>query len=183
MGRLAALLQRGIDLWRGRAPEVEAVIGLGSNVGNRRLYLKGAVAALGRLGRVVAVSSLYETAPVGGPAQGDYLNAVAVLATARSPREVLEGLLDIERSAGRERRERWGPRTLDLDLLLYGRSQVAEPGLKVPHPGLGERRFVLVPLLEVRPDAALPGGEPLAARLPGVAGQELALVAPPGWER
>ena len=125
------------------------------------------------LGELVAMSSLYETAPVGGPEQGDYVNAVAVLRTKLDARELLDGLLLIEQTQGRERRERWGPRTIDLDLVLYGDCVIDEQGLTVPHPHLTDRRFVLEPLLEVRPNAALPDGSPLAKFLEGTLGQQL----------
>lgn len=156
----------------------EAVIGLGSNVGNRSRALADAVAALRELGTVAAVSSVYETAPIGGPDQPDYLNMVAVVDTDLRPRALLDEMLAIEREAGRERRERWGPRLLDLDLLLYGQKHVDEPGLRVPHPHLTERRFVLEPLLEVRPEAALPDGRPLAPFLATVADQEVRVAGP-----
>lgn len=142
-----------------------AYIGLGSNLGDRLAALEAALGALARLEGLdlVAVSAAYETAPVGPVAQGDYLNAVTQVRTRLKPRALLEALLQIERGHGRERRERWGPRTLDLDLLLWGRVRVAEPGLVVPHPRLTERRFVLEPLLEIAPDLVHPdGGRPLA---------------------
>jgi 2-amino-4-hydroxy-6-hydroxymethyldihydropteridine diphosphokinase len=115
------------------------------------------VARLGALGIVTGVSSLWETEPIGDVPQGDYLNAVAVLDTVAGPRPLLEAFLGIEADAGRERRERWGPRTLDLDLLLYGDAVIVGEGLQVPHPRMGERRFVLEPLAEVWPDAVVPG--------------------------
>ena len=139
------------------------------------------MAGLGELGEVAAVSPLYETAPIGGPDQGPYLNAVVILVTGREPRALLEGLLAIEQRMGRERRERWGPRTLDLDLLLYDRRMIDEPGLSVPHPRLTERRFVLQPLVDADPDAALPDGRRLTGWLEAVSGQEMALTAGPGW--
>ena len=105
----------------------------------------------------MAVSRVYETAPVGGPDQGPYLNAVAVLETDRSPRELLELLLATEEGLGRVRSERWGPRTADLDLLLYDGPPVDSPELTVPHPRARERAFVLVPLLDADPFAQLPG--------------------------
>jgi 2-amino-4-hydroxy-6-hydroxymethyldihydropteridine diphosphokinase len=152
-------------------------IGLGSNVGDRSENLQGAVAGLARLGSVVAVSSLYETAPIGGPKQGPYLNAAALLETGLAPGELLEELLAIERRHGRERRVRWGPRTLDLDLLLYGDETVDEDGLSVPHPELTRRRFVLEPLLEIWPDAALPDGTRLDSFLRGVSDQDVHRIA------
>jgi 2-amino-4-hydroxy-6-hydroxymethyldihydropteridine diphosphokinase len=148
-----------------------AAIGLGSNLGDRVRNINEAVTALARLGSLVRVSSLYETAPIGGPEQGPYLNAVAVIDTDLGARELLEGCLDIERAAGRERRERWGPRTLDLDVLLYGVLPIADDDLLVPHPRLTERRFVLEPLLEVWPEAALPDGTPLQSFRAAVADQ------------
>lgn len=119
------------------------------------------------------VSSLYETAPVGGPKQGRYLNAVAVVDTDTPVRQLLEQCLAIEREHGRERRERWGPRTLDLDILLYGDRVVADADLTVPHPRMTERRFVLEPLLEAWPDATLPGGTALSGFLPAVSDQKV----------
>ena len=148
-----------------------AVLGIGSNLGDRSRHINDAVSALARLGNLVRVSSLYETAPIGGPNQGPYLNAVAIIDTEETARELLRRCLEIERDAGRERRERWGPRTLDLDLLLYGDETIVEDDLEVPHPRLTERRFVLDPLLEVWPDAALPDGTPLQSFRAGVADQ------------
>lgn len=115
------------------------------------------MARLGALGIVTGVSSLWETAPIGGVPQDDYLNAVVGLDTVIGPRPLLQAFLAIEADAGRERRERWGPRTLDLDLLLYGDAVIAAEGLQIPHPRMGERRFVLEPLSEVWPDALVPG--------------------------
>lgn len=121
-------------------------------------------AALGLLGdltgtRVVRASGLYETLPVGPGGQGLYLNAAAVLETTRSPHELLAGLLGIERALGRDRPsgERWGPRVIDLDLLLYGEQTLSVPGLTLPHPRMCERAFVLVPLAEVAGDWPVPG--------------------------
>lgn len=158
-----------------------SAVALGSNLGDRRSHLASAVRSLGRMGERIAVSSLYETAPVGGPAQDDYLNAVVLLQTARSARRLLDGLLQMERAAGRERRVRWGPRILDLDLILHGDETIEAPGLVVPHPRLAERRFVLEPLLEAWPDAALPDGTPLARLLEAVADQTVHRIEGPGW--
>ena len=136
-----------------------AYIGMGSNVGEREAHLRAAVEALrNTIGlRVLAVSRFYETAPLGGPpGQGDYLNAVCAVAGARTARELLERLLAIEAGRGRARRERWGPRTLDLDLLLFGDAVIDEPGLNVPHPCLHERAFVIEPLAAIAPDARHP---------------------------
>ncbi|MBS1195717.1 MAG: folK, partial [Actinobacteria bacterium] len=113
-----------------------AAIGLGSNLGDRRAHLSRAVRRLQEAGSLVSVSSLYETAPVGGPAQGPFLNAVAIVDTDLSPRALLDFCLGVEREAGRRRRVRWGPRSLDLDLLLFDRVALDERGLQVPHPRL-----------------------------------------------
>jgi 3-oxoacyl-[acyl-carrier protein] reductase len=129
-----------------------AYIALGSNLGDRRGFLDQALAALRtRPGiEVVYVSSYHETAPVGGPpGQGNYLNAAAELRTTLEPQELLRVLLDVEQTLGRERHERFGPRTIDLDLLLYGEVVCDEPDLIVPHPRMHERRFVLEPLAEI----------------------------------
>jgi 2-amino-4-hydroxy-6-hydroxymethyldihydropteridine diphosphokinase len=131
-----------------------AYVGLGANLGDREATIR---AALEALPGVVAVSSLRETDPVGVTDQPQYLNGVAALETGLSPRELLDALLAVERELGRERRERWGPRTIDLDLLLYGEETIDEPGLTVPHPRLHERRFALEPLSELAPDALIPG--------------------------
>ncbi|MFH1330794.1 MAG: 2-amino-4-hydroxy-6-hydroxymethyldihydropteridine diphosphokinase [Actinomycetota bacterium] len=158
-----------------------AAVGLGSNLGDRRAHLVGAVRRLAGAGPLVAVSSLYETAPIGGPAQGPFLNAVAVVEAEMTPRGLLDLCLGIERQAGRRRRVRWGPRSLDLDLLLYGRAVVDEPGLQVPHPRLRGRRFALEPLTEAWPEAVLPDGTPVADLLGALIGQEVTAVAGPGW--
>jgi 2-amino-4-hydroxy-6-hydroxymethyldihydropteridine diphosphokinase len=131
-----------------------AYIGLGSNLGDREATIRAAVAALPG---VLAVSTLRETEPVGVTEQPAFLNGAAAVETELTPRELLETLLAIERALGRERRERWGPRTIDLDLLLYGAETVDEPGLTVPHPHLHERRFALEPLAELDPELEIPG--------------------------
>jgi 2-amino-4-hydroxy-6-hydroxymethyldihydropteridine diphosphokinase len=129
---------------------VRAFLGLGSNLGDRWQFLREAVAALPD---VVAVSSVYETSPVGGPeGQGPYLNVVVELATDLGPRELLGVAHRLEEAAGRERKERWGPRTLDVDVLLVDDLSVDEPDLVVPHPRMWERRFVLAPLADLAPD-------------------------------
>ena len=135
--------------------ELDCVVGLGSNLGNRRGWLCGALRSLGRHGQITAVSALYETAAV-GPAQPDYLNAALRLNTALEPLELLEAQLEIERAAGRVRLERWGPRTLDVDLLFISGRTVEQPGLVVPHRELTRRAFALLPLLDVMPDARDP---------------------------
>ena len=144
---------------------MRAYVGLGSNLGEREATLWKALEGLGATEgiEVVAVSSFRETDPVGVVDQPRFVNGAAALETSLRPRELLERLLDVERSLGRDRavEERWGPRTLDLDLLLYGGETIDEPGLEVPHPRLAERAFVLEPLLELDPDLRLPDGRPL----------------------
>lgn len=128
---------------------MRAFLGLGSNLGDRARHLADAIAAIPDL---VAVSPTYETDPVGGPEQGPYLNLVVELGTDRTPRELLELCRALETAAGRVRTERWGPRTLDVDVLLVGDLEVDEPDLQVPHPRLWERAFVLIPLADLAPD-------------------------------
>jgi 2-amino-4-hydroxy-6-hydroxymethyldihydropteridine diphosphokinase len=131
---------------------IRYVIGLGANLGDRLGTLRAAVLALGAHGEVQRLSHVYET-PALGPPQPDYLNAAVLFDTTLPPRTLLGELLRIEQAHGRERRERWGPRTLDLDLLLSPGLVVEESGLSLPHPELGRRPFALVPLLDVLPDA------------------------------
>lgn len=132
-----------------------ACVALGSNLGDRAATIRRAIEELSRVPRtrLVASSSLHETAPVGGVPQGPYINAAALLETSLSPRELLKEMLRIEREAGRDRvkEQRWGPRTLDLDLILFGDRIINEPDLKVPHPLMHERMFVLEPLAEIAP--------------------------------
>jgi len=140
-----------------------AYIGLGSNLGDSAAVLRAALRALGRLprSRLLRASRLYRTPAWGRTDQPDFLNAVAALDTELAATELLAAMLEIEREAGRsrlaDRSDRWGPRTLDLDLLLYGAATIDAPGLHVPHPHLHERAFALVPLLEIAPDARIPG--------------------------
>jgi 2-amino-4-hydroxy-6-hydroxymethyldihydropteridine diphosphokinase len=131
-----------------------AYLGLGSNLGDRLAHLQAAVDGLAAAPdvHVVAVSRVYETAPVGGPAQDDFLNAVVAIDTALSPRELLAFAQRVEAGEQRVRAERWGPRTLDVDVLLVGDERVDEPDLVVPHPRMRERAFVLVPLADVAPE-------------------------------
>jgi 2-amino-4-hydroxy-6-hydroxymethyldihydropteridine diphosphokinase len=134
----------------------DVVIGLGSNQGDPLWELRGAVGRLAELGEVVRISALYRTSPVGGPPQPDYLNAAVRLRSTLSPLELLGALHAIERAAGRERRERWGPRTLDLDILWLDGVTLETSVLTVPHPRLRERAFALRPLLDVAADAVDP---------------------------
>jgi 2-amino-4-hydroxy-6-hydroxymethyldihydropteridine diphosphokinase len=129
---------------------MRAFLGLGSNVGDREAHLR---LALRDLPDVVAVSPMYETDPVGGPPdQQRYLNLVVELETERTPRQLLGIAHRLESAAGRVRQERWGPRTLDIDVLLVGDLEVSEPDLEVPHPRMWERGFVLIPLHDLAPD-------------------------------
>lgn len=132
---------------------------------------------------MVSVSSLYETAPVGGPPQGDYLNAVIVLDTPLPARRLLDLCLEIEQERGRERVEKDGPRSLDLDVILVGESVIDEPGLIVPHPRIIERRFVLEPLAEVWGGGPIPGIPDIRVALVNTMGQVVRRVAGPGWTR
>jgi 2-amino-4-hydroxy-6-hydroxymethyldihydropteridine diphosphokinase len=133
----------------------DVVIGLGSNVGDRLENLRAAIRSISKLGSLQAVSALYDTAPV-GPPQARFLNAAVRLSTATPPNPLLTELLAIEQSLGRERRERWGPRTLDLDILWVAGVMCADVGLTIPHPELKKRAFALLPLLDVAPSAADP---------------------------
>lgn len=153
-------------------------IALGSNQGDRAGHLRGAIDGMGGLGSVVAVSGLYETEPIGGPDQGPFLNAVAVLDTPLPPAELLERLQAIEDDRGREREMRWGPRTLDLDIVAVDGGPVDQPGLQIPHPRAAERRFVLQPLVDVWPEADIGGRVTAAEALGPVADQEVDLLAP-----
>jgi 2-amino-4-hydroxy-6-hydroxymethyldihydropteridine diphosphokinase len=144
-----------------------AYVGLGANLGDRKATMRRAIELLGD--EVVAVSSFRETDPVGYTDQPRFLNAAVALDTALSPRELLDRLLAVERELGRTREgPRWGPRTIDLDLLLYGEQIVDEPGLRVPHPRVAERRFALEPLADLDPALTIPGAGPVSALLAGL---------------
>jgi len=147
---------------------VRAYVGLGSNLGDREATLRQAVAALREVPgvRIVAVSAFRETDPVGFLDQPCFLNGAAAIETELSPQELLAALLEVERGLGRIRGgERYGPRTVDLDLLVYGDVTLAEPGLEIPHPRLHERRFALEPLAELAPGLEIPGKGPVEALL------------------
>jgi 2-amino-4-hydroxy-6-hydroxymethyldihydropteridine diphosphokinase len=140
-----------------------AFLGLGSNLGDRLANLEQAVSLLARdagIG-VVRSSRVYETDPVDGPEQPDYLNAVIEVETSLTPQDLLARSLEVERDMGRVRAERWGPRVVDIDVLTYDDLEIDEPGLTIPHPRMHERGFVLVPLLELVADPVLPGGRRL----------------------
>ncbi len=144
-----------------------AYVGLGANLGDREATMRHAIDLLGD--EVVAVSTFRETDPVGYEDQPRFLNAAVALETALTPRELLDQLLAVERQLGRTREgPRYGPRTIDLDLLLYGDEIVDEPGLRVPHPRLAERRFALEPLFELDPGLIIPGVGPVSALLQGL---------------
>lgn len=135
---------------------VTAYIGLGSNVGDSRDLLRKALEMLATGVRIVKVSSLYYTEPVGYREQDDFLNAVAEIETDRSPDGLLALCRSVEDRLGRTRTLRWGPRTVDLDILLYGDASMDTPELAIPHPRMAERKFVLAPLAEIAPDAVHP---------------------------
>jgi 2-amino-4-hydroxy-6-hydroxymethyldihydropteridine diphosphokinase len=141
------------------ARPVTAYLALGSNLGDRVAHIRSGTAALAAHPAVelLAVSRLYETPPWGPVPQGPYLNACAAIGTTLAPRALLDLCLAIERRAGRERTLRWGPRTLDLDILLYGDAAVDEPDLRIPHPRMMERAFVLVPLADLAADLVVAG--------------------------
>jgi 2-amino-4-hydroxy-6-hydroxymethyldihydropteridine diphosphokinase len=137
-------------------------LSLGSNLGDRRANLEAAVERLRELGEVTAVSSVYETDPVEYTAQPDFLNCVVALETAKMPRQLLAAVLAIEKDLGRRRAPQGtgprikGPRTVDIDIVLFGRAVVDLPELTIPHPAMHERRFVLEPLAEIAPDVRHP---------------------------
>lgn len=136
-------------------------LGVGSNVGDRVEFVRRAVALLGEIEGidVVGMSSLYETAPLGGPPQRSYVNLVLAVDTQLDPHGLLSAAKTVEQVLGRmEEGIRWGPRVADVDVLLYGDVKIADPDLEIPHPRLTQRRFALIPLLEVAPDVADPWG-------------------------
>ena len=162
------------------------VIAMGSNLGDRLDYLQGGLDGLFDTPNFtfLAVSPVYETTPVGGPEQPDYLNAVVIAQTSMPAQAVLERCLSLEDAFGRVRDERWGPRTLDLDLIIYGDEVTTGPGLTLPHPRAHERAFVLAPWHDADPQARLPGYGPVADLLAtigtnGIARLEGAVLHPP----
>jgi len=140
---------------------MRSFIGLGSNLGDREAHMRQAVRALEATPgiEVVQVSSIYETEPVGGPAQPDYLNAVVEIYSQLGHRAIFEACMTIEHALGRDRatEEKWGPRAIDLDLLTSGDLTVSDPDLEIPHPRIAERAFVLVPFSEIAPYITIPG--------------------------
>jgi 2-amino-4-hydroxy-6-hydroxymethyldihydropteridine diphosphokinase len=148
-----------------------AVLSIGANLGDRLAALQGAVDHLTEDATVDAVSPVYETAPVGGPGQPDFLNAVVLVTASQTPSELVALGQRLERRAGRVPSERWGPRALDVDLVAYGDVVSTDPDATVPHPRAHERAFVLRPWLDVDPAASLPGHGPVAALLGSAAGE------------
>jgi 2-amino-4-hydroxy-6-hydroxymethyldihydropteridine diphosphokinase len=146
------------------ATRARAYIGLGSNLGDRLSNLQQAVELLAAQSgvRVVRSSRVYGSDPVGGPSQPEYLNAVIEVDTDRSPHELLDACTTVEDALGRVRAERWGPRTIDVDVLTYEDETIDDPDLSVPHPRMHERAFVIVPLTELDVDPPLPGGRRLS---------------------
>jgi 2-amino-4-hydroxy-6-hydroxymethyldihydropteridine diphosphokinase len=136
---------------------MKAVIALGSNLGNRELNIDSAIAELVKIVEITHLSTNHETDPVGGPEQPKYLNAIAIAETELEPEELLIAMLEIENKLGRKREIHWGPRTLDLDLIVFGDEVIDSEILMLPHPRAHERRFVLEPWLEIEPDAYIPG--------------------------
>lgn len=160
------------------SPAVPACIGLGANLGDAAGSVRAAIAALASLPQthLLRASRLYRTPAWGRKAQPDFINAAVLVETALAPRELLQALLGIEQTFGRVRTPdgRWGPRTLDLDLLVYGDARIDEPGLQVPHPYLTRRGFVLVPLLEIAPELEIPGFGPARNALSTLPTDEIA---------
>jgi 2-amino-4-hydroxy-6-hydroxymethyldihydropteridine diphosphokinase len=161
-------------------------LGLGSNLGERLTTLRRGVDELSIVGEILATSSIYETAPFGVSSQPDFLNCCVAIETPLAPREILERTRSIEKALGRVDGPRWGPRAIDIDLLLYGDVRLNEPDLVLPHPGLLERAFVLVPLAEIGSDRVIPStgltvADALArvARRPG----DVRRAAPPATRR
>jgi hypothetical protein len=136
---------------------MKAVIALGSNLGDRELNIDSAVAEIAKIIEVTHLSTNHETDPVGGPDQPKYLNAVLIAESLLTPEELLKALLAIESRLGRVREIHWGPRTIDLDLIIVDNEKIHSPDLVLPHPRAHERRFVLEPWAEIDPEAVLPG--------------------------
>ena len=149
---------------------MKTVIALGSNLGDSKSIFSDAIIQIGKSVEVQSISKFYETIPVGGPEQPNYLNAVLIGDTQMPPLELLTQLQSIENGAGRVREERWGPRTLDLDLIIYGDLLMKEELLTLPHPRAHERSFVLEPWVEIDPQAVLPGYGKIGILLKQIAG-------------
>jgi 2-amino-4-hydroxy-6-hydroxymethyldihydropteridine diphosphokinase len=160
----------------------EAVLGLGSNVGERRAALAAAVDALKTHPeiKVIVASPLYESAPWGITDQQDFLNAAVRVATSLAPADLLAAILSIEISLGRVRREKWGPRVIDIDILVYGNATISIPGLTIPHPHLSERIFALAPLVDVMPEAII-ADKPARQWLAQLGREGLKEISGPDW--
>jgi|APCry1669188910_1035180.scaffolds.fasta_scaffold14074_3 2-amino-4-hydroxy-6-hydroxymethyldihydropteridine diphosphokinase len=148
------------------------VIALGSNLGDRQSILIHAIDSIKLIAEVIAVSSFYETNPVGGPEQPNYLNGVVIVNSEKLPEELLKLLQEIENSAGRTREIKWGARTLDLDLISAGEIQMETEFLTLPHPRAHERAFVLQPWIEIEPDGAIVGKGQINDLLAALGSQE-----------
>lgn len=159
--------------------EVSVFVGLGSNLGDPQHQLTTALEALGEieLTRMVKASSLYISPPMGPQDQPQFINAVAELATELAPEQLLDKLQQIESNHKRKRGQHWGPRTLDLDLLLYADEIIDLPRLKVPHPGIAERAFVLLPLVEIAPHIDIPGLDSATSLLSAIDAAGVTLVS------
>lgn len=161
-----------------------AVLGFGGNIGDSRKLIAAAIERLAANPsiRVEDVSALYLTPPWGKTDQPPFLNAAVRIETSLQPRALLNAVLDVERALGRERTERWGPRTIDIDILLYGFVDIDEPFLHIPHPRLTERAFALKPLIDVMPDAVI-GGRAAKEWLKRADSTGMRKVAEPGWHK
>ncbi len=151
---------------------MKVVLALGSNLGNRESNIELAVSELEKIIEITHLSTLHETAPVGGPKQGDYLNAVLIGESELNPHELLARTSEIETKLGRVREVRNGPRTIDIDLIVFGELQINTPDLELPHPRAHEREFVLAPWLEIDPNAQIPGRSSVAKILAELAASE-----------
>jgi len=151
---------------------VKLVLALGSNLGNRESNIEEAVSELENIIEITHLSTMHETAPVGGPKQGDYLNAVLIGESELTPHELLALTSKIESKLGRVREVRNGPRTIDIDIIVFGEIQINTPDLQIPHPRAHQREFVLAPWLDIDPDAQIPGRTSVAKILAELAVSE-----------
>ena len=151
---------------------MKLVLALGSNLGNRESNIGEAVSELENIIEITHLSTMHETAPVGGPKQGDYLNAVLIGESELTPHELLALTSKIESKLGRVREVRNGPRTIDIDIIVFGEIQINTPDLQIPHPRAHQREFVLAPWLEIDPDAQIPGRTSVAKILAELAVSE-----------